>query len=64
MVYPYDEERTPIHNAKMLTGYILQTIDNHMLHPLENGKPRDQKRDLERIKNDLSKLSEILNKIE
>ena len=65
MVWVEDKEKTPLSNAKSLTGYIIQTIENHMLYPLEHGQQvADQKENLERIRDDLSRLNGILREIE
>ena len=56
--------KSPLDDAKSLTAYIIQTIENHMLYPLDHGKPGDQKRNLNRIKKDLHKLDDILRDVE
>lgn len=64
LVWRENKEKTPLDNAKELTGYIIQTIENHMLYPLEQGQSGDQKQDLKRVATDLAKLQDILAKVE
>ena len=63
LVWIENKEQTPLANAKELTAYIMQTIENHMLVQLNQGQLRDQKQDLKRIDADLAKLCGILGKI-
>ena len=52
-----DDKERLLADIRLEVGSIIQTIENHMLRPLEDGKPVDHKRDLERIRTSLNRLS-------
>ncbi len=51
-----DDKEQLLADIRSEVGSIIQTIENHMLRPLEDGMPVDHKRDLERIRTSLSRL--------